>query len=59
MPYVIDSQNGNSIDKESIEEHRNKCKQVFIQLYGEEKFKEIEECIDIVFNKQIEYQENK
>lgn len=58
MPYVIDSQNGNSIDKESIEEHRNKCKQVFIQLYGEEKFKEIEECIDIVFNKQIEYQEN-
>lgn len=58
MPYVIDSQKGNSIDKESIEEHKDKCKQVFIQLYGEEKLKEIEECIDLVFNKQIEYQEN-
>lgn len=58
MPYVIDAREGNSIDKESIEEYKDKCKQVFIQLYGEEKFKEIEECIDNVFNKQIEYQEN-
>ena len=58
MPYVIDSQKGNSINKETMDEHKDKCKQVFVQLYGEEKFKEIEECIDIVFNKQIEYQEN-
>lgn len=58
MPYVIDSQNGNSINKESMEVYKDRCKRVFIQLYGEEKFKEIEECIDIVFKKQIEYQEN-
>jgi hypothetical protein len=57
MPYVVEYLDG-CVDKENIEEHKEKCKQVFIQLYGEEKLKEIEECIDIVFMKQIEYQEN-
>ena len=58
MPYITGEEATNSIEKENVGSLKEKCKQVFIELYGEDKFNEIEECINSIFDAQLDYQEN-
>lgn len=58
MPYITGEEDTNSIEKENVGSLKEKCKQVFIELYGEDKFNEIEECINNIFDAQLDYQEN-
>ena len=56
MPYITEIENNNRIEPENIEKHKNRCKEVLLQLYGTEKFSQFEECIDFIFEQQLKFQ---
>ena len=54
MPYVTSEGDTGLIEKENVGSLKEKCKQVFIELYGENKFNEIEDCINRIFDAQLD-----
>lgn len=59
LPYVIETGWDKRLRGEEFKnKYKEKCKAAFLELYGVEKLKEYDECIDEIFQKALEF-ENK
>ncbi len=58
--YIMSYVRVYNIQEKNVEEtYKKRCKQVFLNIYGEKKFKELEKCIDDIFDAQTRFLKEK